>query len=59
MGYLLPAEKLKLAENANLATDLLAMEERQVIRSYKFGIEYCKAGQTLEADVLRNTHGTI
>jgi RAP1 GTPase activating protein 1 len=33
------------------------MEERQVIRSYKFGLEYCAPGQTTEAQCLHNTHG--
>lgn len=57
MGYILPTEQCVLSKDSNLPNELLAMEERQVIRSYKFGLEYCAPGQTNEAQALMNTHG--
>ncbi|KAJ3097765.1 hypothetical protein HK100_005260, partial [Physocladia obscura] len=52
----IPARVLTLVKSPGLPNELLAMEERQVIRSYKFGVGYCKAGQVTEADMLSNRH---
>ncbi|RKP06977.1 hypothetical protein THASP1DRAFT_31215 [Thamnocephalis sphaerospora] len=49
-----PVDNLTLTRNARLAHELLMMDERQVIRSYKFGICYLKAGQTTETEMLEN-----
>jgi RAP1 GTPase activating protein 1 len=57
MGYILPTEQCVLSKDSNLPNELLAMEERQVIRSYKFGIEYCGPNQRTEAQALSNTAG--
>ncbi|KAJ3351564.1 hypothetical protein HDU83_008828 [Entophlyctis luteolus] len=54
----IPARSLTLVKNPGLANELLAMEERQVIRSYKFGVGYCMAGQTMESDMMANRHDT-
>ncbi|KAI8837984.1 hypothetical protein BJ741DRAFT_602438 [Chytriomyces cf. hyalinus JEL632] len=55
----IPARSLTLVKNPGLANELLSMEERQVIRSYKFGVAYCTAGQTTEAEMLSNRHDSI
>ncbi|KAJ3126478.1 hypothetical protein HK098_007460 [Nowakowskiella sp. JEL0407] len=52
----IPAGCLKLIKDVNLPGELLAMEERQVIRSYKFGVIYLKDGQSTEIEALSNTH---
>ena len=59
MGYILPVNQVKLCKDVNLPNELLSMEERQVIRSYKFGVIYCAPGQTTEAQALMNTHGRL
>ncbi|KAI8911064.1 hypothetical protein EDD86DRAFT_189658 [Gorgonomyces haynaldii] len=56
MGYVLPVNQIKACKDQNLPNELLAMEERQVIRSYKFGVIYCAPGQTTEAQALMNSH---
>jgi RAP1 GTPase activating protein 1 len=38
-----------------LVQDLIHMEDRLLIKAYKFGIVYCKAGQTDECDMFSNT----
>lgn len=50
----IPIAHLKLCKNPNLPSELLAMEERQVIRSYKFGLLYAKEGQTTESEMFAN-----
>ncbi|KAJ3036781.1 hypothetical protein HDV00_002393 [Rhizophlyctis rosea] len=50
----IPTQNLKLCKDPNLANELLAMEERQVIRSYKFGVAYVGPGQTSEEEMLQN-----
>lgn len=45
---------LSLVKDPNCPKELLAMEERQVIRSYKFGFLYAAAGQTLEEQLFAN-----
>ncbi|KAJ3099390.1 hypothetical protein HDU97_003223 [Phlyctochytrium planicorne] len=47
---------LKLCKDPALPNELLAMEERQVIRSYKFGVVYMTEGQTTEEEMLQNKH---
>ncbi|KAI9324370.1 hypothetical protein BDR26DRAFT_881619 [Obelidium mucronatum] len=54
----IPARSLTLVKTPGLANELLSMEERQVIRSYKFGVGYCMAGQTTEAEMMANRHET-
>jgi RAP1 GTPase activating protein 1 len=44
-----------MVKEPNLPNELLAMEERQVIRSYKFGVGYVKPGQTTEEQMMANT----
>eukprot|EP00842_Homolaphlyctis_polyrhiza_P006572 jgi/Hompol1/6916/HPOL_002473-RA len=56
IGYTVSAEYLKQCKDPNLPNELLSMEERQVIRSYKFGVEYVTANQSTEEQALTNTH---
>lgn len=53
----IPTKNLTLCKDSNLPNDLLAMEERQVIRSYKFGVGYLKKGQSTEEHMLSNKYG--
>jgi RAP1 GTPase activating protein 1 len=55
----MPADFLRLAKDPNLANELLAMEERQVIRSYKFGLLYAGPGQGNEDQIYGNGFGNI
>jgi len=50
----IPYHNLRLCKDANLANELLSMEERQVIRSYKFGVAYVGTGQGSEEEMLQN-----
>ncbi|KAI9199796.1 uncharacterized protein BJ171DRAFT_462005 [Polychytrium aggregatum] len=46
----------KETSKSNLPNELLAMEERQVIRSYKFGLTYLGSGQATEEEMFSNKH---
>ncbi|KXS10536.1 hypothetical protein M427DRAFT_103485 [Gonapodya prolifera JEL478] len=50
----IPVSAVTLSRELALPNELLAMEERQVIRSYKFGVAYLTTGQTTEQEMLRN-----
>ncbi|KAI9137073.1 hypothetical protein BKA69DRAFT_62166 [Paraphysoderma sedebokerense] len=50
----LPVNVLKVCKDGNLPNELLAMEERQVIRSYKFGLCYLRSGQRTEEEMFSN-----
>ncbi|ORZ41659.1 hypothetical protein BCR44DRAFT_43998 [Catenaria anguillulae PL171] len=51
----IPVPALKPSREPSLPNELLAMEERQVIRSYKFGLGYLRAGQSTEEQLFANT----
>lgn len=53
----IPVNNLKLCKDTNLPNELLSMEERQVIRSYKFGVGYLMAGQSTEEHMMSNKFG--
>jgi RAP1 GTPase activating protein 1 len=53
----IPAKNLRLCKDTNLPNELLAMEERQVIRSYKFGVGYLAKGQSTEEQMMSNKMG--
>lgn len=55
----IPTHVLKLCKDPSLPNELLAMEERQVIRSYKFGVSYLAPNQSTEDEMLQNKHGII
>ncbi|KAL7749241.1 hypothetical protein RI367_005393 [Sorochytrium milnesiophthora] len=55
MSTSLPLHDLRPSKDNNLPSELLAMEERQVIRSYKFGVAYLRPGQTTEAEMFANS----
>ncbi|KAI9222888.1 hypothetical protein BC828DRAFT_364760 [Blastocladiella britannica] len=55
MSQTIPIESLKLCKSLALPNELLAMEERQVIRSYKFALGYMRNGQTTEEQMFSNT----
>jgi RAP1 GTPase activating protein 1 len=59
MSRNIPYPCLTLCKDPNLPNELIAMEERQVIRSYKFGVGYLKEGQKTERDMLSNRSGTF
>jgi len=46
--------KLKEVREDNLSRKLLHMEDRLLVKSYKFGVLYCKEGQTNEDDMFSN-----
>ncbi|KNC98044.1 uncharacterized protein SPPG_06458 [Spizellomyces punctatus DAOM BR117] len=50
----IPVPNLRLCKDPNLGNELLAMEERQVIRSYKFGVAYVGPGQCSEEEMFSN-----
>eukprot|EP00158_Paraphelidium_tribonemae_P005671 Partr_v1_DN27456_c0_g1_i2_m71606 putative GTPase activating protein len=54
----LETTKLKEIDEPKLSTDLLTIEEKTVETHFKFGVVYCKAGQTKEQDMLGNEHGS-
>ncbi|KAJ3410828.1 hypothetical protein HDV05_003189 [Chytridiales sp. JEL 0842] len=49
-------KSVRLCKEPNLPNELLAMEERQVIRSYKFGVAYVAPGQSTEEEMFANKH---
>lgn len=53
----LPITSLELCEHPGLPRELIRMEERQIIRHYKFGIYHLLPGQTLEHQGLANPCG--
>lgn len=55
VNYRIPEKCLKRCRNRRFSKALLEMEERQVIKSYKFGVLYAAAGQTTEWEMLRNS----
>ncbi len=59
MNFTIPYASLTPVKSVELPTDLLAMEERQIIRSYKFGVLYLGPGQSTEIHAMSNTHGTF
>eukprot|EP00158_Paraphelidium_tribonemae_P001232 Partr_v1_DN24146_c0_g1_i1_m71146 putative GTPase activating protein len=52
----LNSDFLRMCKDANLPNELLAMEERQVIRSYKFGLLYVAPGQSTEEEMFQNSY---
>ncbi|RKO96157.1 hypothetical protein CXG81DRAFT_14481 [Caulochytrium protostelioides] len=52
----LPVANLRACRDPALPNELLAVEERQVIRSYKFGVTYLAPGQTTEEEMFANKH---
>ena len=57
MSHSIPVNCLVGCKDQTAPNDLLAMEERQVIRSYKFGVAYLAQGQTTEEEMFSNTMG--
>lgn len=53
----LPIDTLELCQNPGLPPELARMEERQIIRCYKFGVYHLLPGQTTEYQGLSNTQG--
>eukprot|EP00834_Sanchytrium_tribonematis_P003266 NODE_121_length_17861_cov_0.498480.p3 type:complete len:323 gc:universal NODE_121_length_17861_cov_0.498480:14709-13741(-) len=50
-----PTNLLQISKDSSLPNELLSMEERQVIRSYKFGLTHIKNGQSTEEEMFGNT----
>lgn len=57
LSFTIPIQGLVSVKSLELPTDLLAMEERQIIRSYKFGVMYLSGGQSTENQAMSNSHG--
>ncbi|KAF9314715.1 hypothetical protein BG003_003910 [Podila horticola] len=53
----IPLQSLASCTNPRLAPELERMEERQIIRCYKFGVYQLLPGQTLEHQGLANAYG--
>lgn len=43
-------------KDVELCSDIISMEERQIIKSYKFGLMYLSEGQTTESQSMSNIH---
>jgi len=54
MPTLLSGVKFKHIPDDTLCTRLLHMEDRLLVKSYKFGVVYCKEGQTTDDEMLNN-----
>jgi hypothetical protein len=52
--YQLTAETFKEVKDPNIRNDLLHLEDRLLIRNYKFGVIYCKEGQTTDDEMFSN-----
>jgi RAP1 GTPase activating protein 1 len=50
----IPFADLKCTKDPNLPNDLVKMEERQIIRSYKFGLCYVGPNQSTEEEMFSN-----
>ncbi|KAL6041375.1 putative Rap/Ran GTPase-activating protein [Balamuthia mandrillaris] len=51
-------ELMKLVRDPKLGEELLEFEDSCTIHNYKFGILYCKGGQTTEEEMFGNEHGS-
>lgn len=47
-------QKIKLIKDPSIVEDLKKFEECQLVKSYKFGILFCKEGQTREEEMFSN-----
>eukprot|EP01130_Rhizamoeba_saxonica_P008825 TRINITY_DN3576_c0_g1_i1.p1 TRINITY_DN3576_c0_g1~~TRINITY_DN3576_c0_g1_i1.p1 ORF type:complete len:263 (-),score=37.36 TRINITY_DN3576_c0_g1_i1:35-823(-) len=47
-------EFIEVKDNLNIVSDLVHMEDRILVKAYKFGVVYCKDGQTDERDMFSN-----
>jgi len=46
--------KLSIIKDPELHNELLQMEKKLMFKTYKFGVLYCKDGQTDEVDMFQN-----
>eukprot|EP01113_Clastostelium_recurvatum_P028321 TRINITY_DN3427_c0_g1_i4.p1 TRINITY_DN3427_c0_g1~~TRINITY_DN3427_c0_g1_i4.p1 ORF type:complete len:606 (+),score=211.67 TRINITY_DN3427_c0_g1_i4:79-1896(+) len=54
----LVTKKINPLKDVDVTPDLRKFEDRQIIKSYKFGVLYCAAGQTDEEDMFGNKDGS-
>lgn len=54
ISHRLSDREFRLVKDATFPNELLIFEERQVIRSYKFGLVYVGEGQTTEEEMFKN-----
>jgi hypothetical protein len=52
----LNSKHIRLIKDPNLINELQNYETRQLVKSYKFGVLYCAAGQTAEEDMFSNSN---
>jgi len=50
--------RLKFVKDPHISQDLLHLEDRLLIKNYKFGVIYCKEGQTNEEEMFSNEQGS-
>jgi RAP1 GTPase activating protein 1 len=50
-------QKIRMIKAPELVEDLQLLEERLMVKSYKFGVLFCKEGQTREEEMFSNVHG--
>ena len=55
----IPIKHLRLSHTPGLVDELIALESKQMVKHYKFGIGYLKSGQTTESDMFHNLNGKI
>jgi RAP1 GTPase activating protein 1 len=56
---MIPLNQLKLCKDPTAPKKVLAMDERSVVRHFKFGILYVLPHQLMEAEIFSNTQGRI
>ncbi len=49
---------VRLVKEQAILQQMIAWDEREVCKNFKFGVLYCKEGQTTEADIFANTSGS-
>lgn len=54
----LPTSRFKKVNKPDLPPDLLAFEEKQTIKGFKFGLLYCAPNQVREDELFANEHGS-
>ncbi|KYR00777.1 pleckstrin (PH) domain-containing protein [Tieghemostelium lacteum] len=59
MDHTIDSKVLSLASNQDeLQKELLSLEERQTTSGFKFGLVYCKQGQTTDDELFSNQNGS-
>ncbi|EFA75957.1 hypothetical protein PPL_10533 [Heterostelium album PN500] len=54
----LPTKSIKMIKSQDIQKDLKNFEERQRVKSFKFGVLYCAANQSVEEEMFSNEFGS-